>query len=204
MKNIVMMLVSGILGVLTLAIVMTIFGRVNRSVELQGNLSSAMEMTLERRMELEEGGAFSDESAMAVAECVEHMAAVMDADTGLTVKVYLADMEKGVLSMKTIAEYRHPDGTDGTAEWERTVIYNRISEEEPDYYEVSFYRNKADMLGEGLCYKSMVVREGDCIHPPAEPAAAGAGFAGWRDINDYIADFSRPVEQRLTYYADWE
>ena len=60
------------------------------------------------------------------------------------------------------------------------------------------------MLGEGICYKSIVVREGDRIHPPAEPAGAGADFAGWRDINDYMADFSCPVEQKLTYYADWE
>ena len=67
-----------------------------------------------------------------------------------------------------------------------------------------FYRNKTDMLGEGICYKSIVVREGDRIHPPAEPAGAGAYFAGWRDINDYMADFSCPVEQKLTYYADWE
>lgn len=203
MKNMILMLVSGMMGVLTLAIVMTIFGNVNRRAELQSNLSAAMEMTLERRMEESSADGISPDMS-ALAECIQYMAAAMDADTGMTVKVYLSDMEKGVLSMKAIADYRHPNGSVGSAEWDRTVIYNRKEPEKTEQYEVSFYRNKTDMLGEGICYKSIVVREGDRIHPPAEPAGAGADFAGWRDINDYMADFSCPVEQKLTYYADWE
>ncbi len=219
MKNAVMLLISAVMGVLTLAIVMTVFGRVNRSTGLQSNLSAAMEMTLERSMEEQEvrqreetaslpgnpaAGSAEEASVLAQAECVAYMASVMDADTGMTVKVYAADVKKGVLSMKAVADYMHPNGTDGRTEWQRTVIYDKKQNETPVNYEVAFYRNKADMLGEGVCYKSMVVREGDVIHPPAEPAGAGADFAGWKDINDYMADFSCPVEQRLTYYADWE
>ncbi len=38
---------------------------------------------------------------------------------------------------------------------------------------------------------------------PEEPGSAAEGFLGWKDVNDYIADFSLPVEQERVYYAQW-
>lgn len=202
MKNVVMMLVSGVLGLITLAIVMTICGKMNRSVEVQSSLSSVMEMTVEQ-MVSEEGKQQYDEKK-AVAECIENMTAAMDTDSDMTVKVYQADVEKGVLAINIFEQFRHPNGMSGSAEWGRTVIYNKAEKTEAECYEVRFYKNKAEMLCEGNCYKSYVVQEGEHISAPVDPLAEGAAFAGWKDVNDYIADFSQPVEQDRAYYAEWE
>lgn len=202
MKNMVMMLVSGTLGLLTLAIVMTICGKMNRSVEVQSNLSSAMEMTVER-MAAKEGSILYSNGEV-VTECIETMTVAIDADSDVTVDVYRVDAEKGILSAKLSETYRHPNGMTGTAEWERTVIYNKVEEPEMENYKVRFYTNKAELLGEGECYKSYMVQEGEHITAPVEPVAEGAVFAGWKDVNDYIADFSQPVEQNRAYYAEWE
>ena len=47
MKNIATMISSIILGAITLLIVMTVQGRMNRSTELESNLSSIIEETVE-------------------------------------------------------------------------------------------------------------------------------------------------------------
>ena len=46
MKNMALLLVSGILGVMVLAMVMTICGDMNRNTEVRENLSTAMEGAL--------------------------------------------------------------------------------------------------------------------------------------------------------------
>ena len=49
-----------------------------------------------------------------------------------------------------------------------------------------------------------IIREGQCLQPPAEPGGSGVVFAGWHDWNDYAADFSQPIEENRDYYAAWE
>lgn len=201
MKNAVMILVSGILGVLTLAVVMTIGGSMNRRAEVQGNLSSAMEMTVAQMTE-KVNTSYADKAA--VAQSIACMAAAMDTDSDVTVQVYQADMQKGVLSMKFTENFRHPNTKTGVAEWERTVICNKVKEVHTESYEVRFYPNREMMLQEGMCYKVYEMQEGDHILPPVEPQMEGVSFAGWMDRNDYMADFSLPVSQNLVYYAAWE
>lgn len=202
MKNVVMMLVSGMLGILSLALAMTICGRMNRSVEVQSNLSSAVEMSVEQMASADEARNYDENEA--VVECIESMAAAMDTDSDVTVKVYQADAGKGVLAIKVVEEFLHPNGEAGTTEWQRIAIYNRRKEAETACYQIRFYRNREEMLGEGTCYKTYTVQEGEQILSPAGPTVQGAAFAGWRDVNDYIADFSQPVEEDRCYYAEWE
>lgn len=201
MKHAMMIFVSGILGVLTLAVVLTIGSAMNRRNEVSGNLSHAMEATVER---LASDTELADKNMLAVAGCVESLALASDTDSDITVEVYQADMQKGVLAMKVLEEFRHPNGKSGTAEWERTVIYNQKKSVKPEKYEVRFYQSQEMMLGEGSCYKICEVLGGEHITPPAEPDAAGLVFGGWMDINGYMADFSQPVDQDLVYYAAWE
>lgn len=202
MKNVVMMLVSGMLGILSLAIVMAICGKMNRSVEVQSNLSSAVEMSVEQMASMEGTGFFDANEA--VVECIESMAAAMDTDSEMTVKVYQADAGKGVLAVRVVEQFLHPNGKAGTTEWQRIAIYNRREEDETVSYRVRFYKSREEMLGEGNCYKAYVVQEGEHILSPAEPVVQGAVFAGWKDVNDYMADFSEPVEEDRCYYAEWE
>lgn len=201
MKNMSLLLASAMLGCLVLAIVMMIGGYMNRRVELQSELSAAMEQTVEQM-----AGETPDitESWAAVAESVEIMAAGAETDSTLELSVYGVDAGKGMLAMKAEEQFFHPDGREASTAWERTVIYNRRTEEGSACYEVRFYRTKADMLGEQNCYKAYTVQEGQALLAPAAPVREDAQFAGWLDFHDYMADFSQPVEQSCSYYAEWE
>lgn len=201
MKNGVILLLSGAIGILMLAVIMTICGNMNRSVELQENLSTAMESSVKNLKEQETDR--SDDEMLS--ECIESIALAVDSEMEAAVEVYQADAGKGILSLRTVGRYIHPNGVEGETAWERTVIYERRGEtEEMEAYEVSFYTSKEELLRKGICYKSYSVMEGECITSPVEPQKSGMVFAGWKDSNDYMADFSQPVLQNLCYYAAWE
>ena len=201
MKNVVMMIVSGMVGVLALGFLMTVCGNMNRYVETQSILPSAMEKTVEQ-MVLQDGAGYGEGEAVAV--CLESIAAAVDRDSDILVSIYKEDVKKGVLAMKIIEPFRYPNGRIGTVECDRTVIYNRLQRSEDEDCLVRFYRSREAMLKEENCYKTYVVKEGERLLSPAEPTGEEAVFVGWRDVNDYIADFSLPVERDLIYYAEWE
>ena len=99
--------------------------------------------------------------------------------------------------MRMSGAYIHPNGMKGSTEWERVVIREEGAEKEAmKVCEVSFYMNKEAMSGEKECYKKYYVPKGGKVTMPVEPQKAGMVFAGWRDVNDYIADFSQPVESK--------
>ncbi|MBO5069262.1 MAG: hypothetical protein J6C37_02720 [Roseburia sp.] len=209
MKNAVMIFVNVIFWVFTLVIAMAISGRMNRSVELQSNLSTAVEtaisqMTVEETasgMTIEEE--LQSDEEMVIAECIEYLVTALDTDSDVQVDVMQSDTKKGVLAIRVTENFKHPNRKDGTVRCDRIAIWDRTSETEAEQYEVKFYRTKADMVSEENCYKAYTVREGDRIAAPATPGEEGAVFLGWRDSNDYVADFSEPVEQNQAYYAEW-
>ena len=201
MKNASLVIVSALIGFLALTIVMTVGGYMNRRVELQSSLSAAMEQTVEQMTAEWSGG---DSAWAVVAECMEILSVNADTSSAMEIRLYGADAGKGILAMKVQEQFAHPNGMEASTAWERTVIYDRREEEKSACYEIRFYRSKADMLGEQKCYKEYTVQEGQSISAPAEPSADDARFAGWRDLHDYMADFSQPVEQSRSYYADWE
>lgn len=198
MKNVMMMLVSVVLGVLTLAVVLTVCGSMSRRTETYANLSSAMEKTAELMSD-----SLGMQQSEAVAECIENVVAAMDSDSNLEVDVHQADVKKGVLAIKILEKFRHPNGERAVAQWERTVIFNQVKMEETGIYEVRFFKSKEDMLSGEKCYKTYRVQEGDYVLTPAVPVLQEAVFLSWRDSNDYLADFSQPVQQDLVYYAEW-
>lgn len=201
MENAAMIIVSAIMGFLILGIVLTIGGSMNRRCEVETILPSTMEKTVEG-MPFAEAGCSSGE--LVIAECVELLAAEIDTDSDVVLKVYQNDVQKGVLSMKLQEKFQHPNGMEGTAEAVRTIIREERENVSKEQYRVRFYQNREGMLGEGSCYKVYTVEEGQCLQPPAEPGGNGVVFAGWHDWNDYAADFSLPIEENRDYYAAWE
>lgn len=201
MKNGVMLLVSGAIGILVFAMVMTICGHMDRSTELQENLSTAAEGALQGAVH---GNAIKNDHAL-LAECIGRMAVALDADTDMVIDVFGIDSKKGILALRMSGAYIHPNGMKGSTEWERVVIREEGAEKEAmKVCEVSFYMSKEAMSGEKECYKKYYVPEGGKVTMPVEPQKTGMVFAGWRDVNDYIADFSQPVDQRISYYAAWD
>lgn len=104
MKNAAMIIVSAIMGFLILGIVLTIGGSMNRRCEVETILPSAMEKTVEG-MPFAEAGCSSGE--LVIAECVELLAAEIDTDSDVVLKVYQNDDAKGVLSMNC-RKVQHP------------------------------------------------------------------------------------------------
>ena len=82
-------------------------------------LPSAMEKTVEGMPFAEAGGSSGE---LVIAECVELLAAEIDTDSDVVLKVYQNDVQKGVLSMKLQEKFQHPNGMEGTAEAVRTII----------------------------------------------------------------------------------
>ena len=199
MKNIVMIIISAILGALTLLMVMSIEGRNSRNMELKMNFSSAAEKTVEILMS---DPKYSMENVdQFVADFTQSMAAAFDSNAAVVVEVMNADREKGLLSLKITGEFTHPNGRKGTVQDERTVIFRQNPEGEEKHYTVSFY--VSDASGQSECYKLYEIEEGAIATEPSRPMQEGKTFAGWVDGNGYLADFSVPVTQNLVYYASW-
>lgn len=188
MKNAAMGLVGALMCMILLAILMTIDGRTNRSMEIKSNLPSAVEETVENLAEKKY--TISDRNAY-IADFVESLTKTLDTDSEISVEVLALDKDKAIMSIKVTERFKHPNGKEGTTECERTVILNKVDEPEPENFKVSFY------IGDVL-YKACTVYEGDLVSAPAAPQE---GFAGWKDTNGYLADFTQPVMQDLTYYA---
>lgn len=200
MKNIATMAVSIMLGGIMLMIVMALQGRANRSMEINSNLSSVVEETVEN-MVLDEKYTINNYDEF-IADFTSELSPKLDTDSIIMIKVLNADMEKGILSVRVIEEYSHPNGNKGTVECERTLILNKLPETTEETYTVRFFLKKEDMIS-GRPYKVCQVHSGDVVPIPADPSSAEAAFAGWFAPNDYAADFSVPVTGDLIYYAVW-
>lgn len=201
MKNTVTILSGMLLGMIVLAIIITISSRTNRSVEVECNLPAAVEGSVVYMMSGAGTEVQSDKET--VAEGMERLALQLDTDSDLTAEIMKADIEKGILAMRLTEEFCYPNGTDGRVFDEKIAIYNRRTEQEPVWYEARFYRTKEEMLCEEQCYKVYQVYEGERLAEPVQPATEDGEFLGWRDANDYMADFTQPVEQDIVYYAEW-
>lgn len=185
---------------LTLIIIVTMAGRRGRQVEIDSNLPSVVEDTVENLM-LEKKYDINNYNEL-IADLVSNLSIDLDTDSDIMVEVLKADKEKGLLCIKVIEEYKHPNGNTGTVECERTVFLNKVDEPDPETYTVKFFLKKDDIVS-GRPYKVCEVCKGDAASVPVEPTSTDGTFAGWLDPNDYAADFSMPVTGDLIYYAAW-
>lgn len=196
MKNIILLLVCTFSGVITLMLIMTMYGRINRSMELKSNLSSVVEETLGNVMVNEKYGVRN--TTEMVADVVEAFVYTIDAKSDAQIDIFQCDKERGIISVLVTFLYKHPNGKQGSIEAERTVIYNRTNIEEPlEKYKVQF------LVGEE-CYKIYEVCANCMISPPIEPKVDGKTFVGWTNSDGASADFTNPIGEDVIYYADMQ
>lgn len=196
MKNIANMMIVLILGVISIVSMLTVAGRSDRDMELENNLPSAVEETVNalfvnRKYNLDNRKEF-------IADFIEELTVRFDQDCDIVVNIMKADLEKGILSVRIVAEYEHPNGEPGKVTCDRTVIFDKVPEDEPEIYTVKFITGHS---GNEECYKSFQVYAGETVPVPAVPQLGAGTFSGWADANGYLADFSQPVEQDVFYYA---
>jgi hypothetical protein len=195
MKHIAMMMVSILLGLLTLLILISINGRSVRKMELQNSLSSVVEETLYTMAE-EQEDAIDGQNAF-LAALMGKLSVTLDSESEITVEVLKADVEKGILNIRVTEKFEYPNGKKGTVSCERIVILNKGEMQEPQMCQVKFYTAEDEL------YRSCTVQEGDVLAAPVNPLSENRTFGGWEDSNGYLADFTLPIAQDRSYYAVW-
>lgn len=194
MKNTLLILLCTFWGVLTLMLIMTMYGRIDRSMELKSNVSSIAEEVIEnvkgnQKYEIRNRDEF-------VADFVETLVYTIDARSDLQVDIFQCDKEKGVLGVAASLFYEHPNGKTGKVATEKTVIYNHTNVQK------TLERFKIKFLVEGECYKILDVYENSIILEPIPPNVEGKTFVRWLNADGTDADFSKKVEEDAVYYAD--
>lgn len=192
MKNTVLIISTTILGVLVLMIVMTINGRMNRSMEITSNLSSVVEEAVEN-MALEPKYTIENTSTF-VADLTEYLSMTIDAVSDVKVDVLKVDKERGMLSIRATLVFKHPNGNEGTVSHETLAIFNKMVGEEKEQHRVTFY------VGSDI-HKEYIVYDGTVLPPPQNPALTEGTFQGWVNADGSAVDFSKPITEGVVYYA---
>lgn len=193
MKNIGMSVINLFLGCVILLITMTVYGRINHSMELKSNFSSIIEetvehMTINPKYNIQNTNEF-------LADFVETLVAAIDSESDITVEIFQCDKEKGILAVNVVAAFMHPNERIGTVECKRTVILNKMKKNVPKICKVEFRIN--DEL-----YKEYTVQADNIINAPFNVQNTEGIFYGWVDENGIEADFTQPIKNDVIYYAD--
>lgn len=192
MKNTILIITMTILGVLVLMTVMTINGRMNRSMEVTSSLPSIVEETLEQMTQNTKYSIHNTNEF--VADLSGNLAVTVDAVSNVRVDVLQCDKDRGILSVKVILDYKHPNGDTATIACERLAILNKLVGNEKNEYRVSFF------IGSDL-YKEYVVPGGTTLPEPIAPILEEGVFIGWVNSSGGMADFTQPVLEDVVYFA---
>lgn len=194
MKQIAVLFSVFFLGVIAIVSVMASGGRSNREMELADNLPAAVEETVSELME-EKNYDITSENEM-IADMVEDLSGKLDSNSDITVNIENIDVAKGLMSIKVVASYQHPNGKEGSVSCERTVVFNKLQDDPAELCQVRF-------LVDARTYKTCNVWPGDTISAPSEPTVSGKTFDYWVDVEGNPVDFTQPVTQSQIYYAKY-
>lgn len=195
MKQIAVLFSVFFLGVITIVSVMASGGRSNREMELADNLPAAVEETVSELME-EKNYDITSENEM-IADMVEDLSRKLDSNSDITVNIENIDEAKGLMSIKVVASYQHPNGKEGSVSCERTVVFNKLQDDPAELCQVRF------LVDDARIYKTCNVWPGDTVFAPSEPTVSGKTFECWVDVEGNPVDFAQPVTQSQIYYAKY-
>ena len=195
MKQIAVLFSVFFLGVITIVSVMASGGRSNREMELADNLPAAVEETVSELME-EKNYDITSENEM-IADMVEDLSRKLDSNSDITVNIENIDVAKGLMSIKVVASYQHPNGKEGSVSCERTVVFNKLQDDPAELCQVRF------LVDDARIYKTCNVWPGDTVSAPSEPTVSGKTFECWVDVEGNPVDFTQPVTQSQIYYAKY-
>lgn len=197
MKNIILIFTYVVIGALTLGIIVSAMGREARNVELQSNLSNAVEESLANAME-EKNYTIADQNEF-LADVTENITEALDTNSTVDVKVMKVDLNKGLLSMRVVESFNYVNGKTGSVKCDRTVVFDKRGQDDEDKYDVYYYINADD----DRPYKRYTLLKGDTVQIPKEPSRAGYTFEGWKDADGNAPVSDQTVESGLTYVAQW-
>ena len=165
MRNIVIGFVFAAMILLSVNIVSTMNSRSTRSQELSDALDTALEGTLST---LSKGTYDISDTDEYIADLVSNIAGQIQSDSGLTVNILDADIEKGIMTVQVKEEYKHINGKTGAVTASKTVLLEEQQTTEDaeitDTVTINFY------LPDNTLYKSYKVKKGTEISEPVAPS----------------------------------
>ncbi len=196
MKQAVYGIVIGMIIILTIGIILTINGKKTRQGEIDNSLSMSVENAVKTTMR-EKTYRISDEEAF-IADFTQNLLLQISNDSALEVQVAKADYERGLLSVKVVEHFTHPNGKEGKNECETTVVFEQVPNAQK--FVTITYLMDLDTL-----YKEYQIVKGEPVIVPKNPIVEGKTFVGWQKSTDEgVKDIDGNAESDTTYLAVFE
>lgn len=125
MKNIVLIFSQVMMAAITVVIVLCVYARLNRSMELQRTLPSIIEKAVANAMlEYVETPVSTD---IFMREVVERIRFSIEIESDIMVDFFQCDLEKGIVALRVTAEFLYPNGKTGQVSCERCVLFHPMN-----------------------------------------------------------------------------
>ena len=194
MKYIIYGIVGCALLVLSVVMVLTVEGRVDREHTLREAVTLAVDATMKETWE--KGQENVDEAKWQKQFCarLKKQLEGMKTSGDIQVEIYGVDIEKGLLSVRVTETFLHPNGKKGTCSVTQTAVIDQKKEKEN--CTVSFF-------ADGKLWQAYEVTEGSSFLLPDTPVKQGQTFVGWSMMEKEWkeADFPKDVVMTQNYYA---
>lgn len=196
MKQLVYGFIIGLIGVLGIGIVVTINGKTTRQGDMDNALNSSVENAVETTMNEKAYSISSNEEF--IADFTQNLLVQISNDADIEVQVDKVDYEKGLLSVRVIETFTHPNGKEGKNECTTTVVFEQNTAK-ADTVKITY------LLEDGSLYKEYRIKNGDRVLVPKNPTEEGKTFTGWclENSSEVITEFGNASED-VTYVAAFQ
>ena len=196
MKQVVYGSLIGLIVIVTIVAVVTVNGKKTRQGDVDNALQSSVENAVETTMNEKAYSISSNEEF--IADFTQNLLVQISNDSDIEIQVAKVDYEKGILGVKVIETFTHPNGKEGKNECETTVVFEH-DQTDTDYVSVRF------LLDDGSIYKEYRIKNGDRVVVPKNPTKEGKTFTGWclENSSEVITEFGNASED-ITYVASFD
>lgn len=185
------------ISIVVILIIATISGRMTRKQEINSTLTLALDNAVENVM-IEHKYSIEDKDEF-IADVLESLIYTYHSDSTIEIKIAKADYTKGLLAIKAVEYYKNANGSDGTYEAEKVVIFEESVNVK--YYTATFYNEDNTTLIEYT-----ICSEEKCLIPELIPTRTGYTFNGWKLNGKELSDEdikSITMEEDLKFYPDF-
>ena len=172
MKNLMLGMTMIGMGILFLAIILTLTGRMTRADESNQALDQAVTEAVENAMNQKNGKIKNREEL--TADILENLLVHYNNNADFEIKIHAADEKKGILSLTVCENYVNPGGKEGHYRCTKTVVMEQVN--------MRAYKTVTYQMTKNEVWKQFKVQEEEKIPVPETPAKDGKCFVGWEDI----------------------
>ena len=193
MKQVVYGIVTGLMAVLTLGCVMAIVGKMTRQSDLDNGFATTVEHAVETTMN-EKTYTICDREEF-IADVTQGLLSQLSNDSSVEIQVAKVNREKGIMAIRVVEHFTHPNGEKGKNECQTTVVFEHVPTETA-FVTISY------VLDDGKAYKTYELRKGDAVIVPKKPELKDKSFLGWatEGTKELVTDFGAADTDR-TYVA---